>query len=98
MHHEHRIHRQEHAEQQAVEEGFVVGDDQRARIAEDVAVALDLDPKEDLEEQAQKGLEHDRSLAWRSRQHGDSWMKAKPCWKKSCRIARQVAENDTFVR
>jgi hypothetical protein len=30
VHDEHRIHRQEEAEQQAVEEGFVVGDHQQA--------------------------------------------------------------------
>ncbi|GAB3373312.1 hypothetical protein GCM10027514_08020 [Azotobacter armeniacus] len=76
----------------------MVGDDQRARIVEYLPIALDLDPEQGLEEEAQNGLEHDLSLAWKNLQHGGSRLKVKPCRKKSCRIAGQVAENDTFLR
>ncbi|MND95954.1 hypothetical protein D3C80_882230 [compost metagenome] len=62
VHHEHRVDRQEQAEQQAVEERLVVGDDQRARVAQHLGIAVDADAQQGLEQAAQECLEHDRSL------------------------------------
>ena len=61
MHDEHRLDRHEQSEQQAVEEGFVVGHDQRAWVAKYLGVAAHIDTEHQFEEKAEDGSCHDCS-------------------------------------
>ncbi len=51
-----RFHREERCQQQAIQEGFVVGDDERALVGEDRGITGQANPKQQLEEGADDRL------------------------------------------
>jgi hypothetical protein len=57
MDHEHRVDRQKEAEQESVEKGLVVGDDEQARRREGGGVARGPDSEQGLEGEAEQGFD-----------------------------------------
>lgn len=58
VHHEYRIDREECPQDQAVEEGLMVGDDEQPRLRKVARVPFDSDAKQHLQQRSDDGLEH----------------------------------------
>ena len=62
MHHERGRHGQKYREQQSIEKGLVIGDDERALVLENRRVAADADSKQQAQQPAQAGPHDPRTV------------------------------------